>query len=170
MHKLLLALATTGLVIAALWAIAAVLVMRRVHRRNRVSPGVRSNAPLTWLWSPRTAPRLHRRLRACVVSAHASTTSTGRRPCAPITELADDLEQCAVRLDHDLVAADRVPRAVRGQPLAELRRSVAQVEQLAVRIERLGGSWADDGSPAGVAALGHRVDAVETALRDLVQL
>src|SRR3954470_12798648 len=97
-----------ALAFVATWVVLLVVVVTllrwRFERRNRVSPAVRSPAPITWLWSPRYAARLHRRLHGAV--AHIPLAPS-RRPHhggpASVDELRRELEYQAVELDHHLV-------------------------------------------------------------------
>src|SRR5205823_325866 len=52
--------------ILVFFAVIAVLIgvfSAQLRRRNRVDPNIETLAPITWLWAPTQAPRLHRRLQ-----------------------------------------------------------------------------------------------------------
>jgi hypothetical protein len=134
----------------ATWAVifgaGFAFVRWRLGRANRVSPSLRSPAPLYWLWSPRLTARLHRRLRIAVGLIHlAPTRRVNRAPSLSVDELRRELEYQAVELDGHLVVAARHPRSHRRGLLANLERQVAEVERLAVRLSHLVRS---DGVPA----------------------
>lgn len=129
-----LILATT--VFLALTTITMVLttliVLRHLRRRNRVAPSIPTNAPLSWLWSPRRAARLHRRLRAAVVHSRLGpddASATGPMFRALVAE--------AVQIDGHLVAVGRLRFADRQGYLRPLAAEVARVEQVAARLARL---------------------------------
>ncbi|GEM_PF-1313892 len=143
----LLAFLATWIVLLTL----AVLALRwRLQKRNRVSPAVKSPAPMHWLVSPGHTARLHRRLQSAVVDIHLAPAH--RRRSRPVTESSVDemrreLEYQAVELDHHLVVAARHPRSQRKHLVRSLDVQVGQVEQLSVRLSRLS-------RPAGVAQSG----------------
>lgn len=141
--------------------------------RNRVVPGVRTPAPLAWLWSPRATARLHRRLRRTVLGTRACLLPDGRgrrpRPVWPaLAELAAAVETRAAALDRELVAADRVAMPARARVLAGLRDEVAEVEAINQRLVTMavnGSSQA--GSAPALTAVRERLDALDAALREL---
>lgn len=146
----LLAFLATWIVLVTL----AVLVLRwRLQRRNRVSPAVKSPAPLHWLVSPSQTARMHRRLQGAVAEIHLAPAHRRRR--APTTgssvdEFRRELEYQAVELDYHLVIAARHPRRQRRPLMTSLDAQVTQVEQLSARLSRLA-------RPAGVAPSGWDV-------------
>ena len=98
------------IVLLVLVAVAA-LTLSRIRRRLRVSPSVRTDAPLTWLASPIPAARLHRRLQSAVDAVRAVRGTKRRlRRDAPtaVQRLADDVEREAVALDERLVAVAKL--------------------------------------------------------------
>jgi hypothetical protein len=129
-----LLLATTILLGAATitMVLTTLIVLRHLHRRNRVAPSIRTNAPLAWLWSPGRAARLHRRLRAAVVHTRLGPddpSATGPMVQALVAE--------AVQIDGHLVAVGRLRFADRQRYLRPLAADVARVEQVAARVARL---------------------------------
>lgn len=127
-------LAIAGLVLAML----ATLVLSRLRRRLRVSPGVRSTAPLRWLASVSAPARLHRRLQGVVRSVRTATRSKRRRPRhaepSVAERLAADTEREAVSIDRRLVAAAELGPAERRRALAPLADDVARLEAVAHRV------------------------------------
>src|SRR5437762_12122342 len=95
-------LAVTTVLIAA---IGSVLLRRWVRRRHRVNPHLPTLAPLSWLWSPFLAARLHRRLRRCVgtVDAALPRGRRARRTWPALTNAADQLSRHAADVDADVV-------------------------------------------------------------------
>lgn len=146
--------AVTAVVLVACCTAAAVHVLRV---RNRVAPGVRSTAPLAWLWSPRAAARLHRRLRRSVLGAHATLGPSGS-----FAELAREVEARAVSLDAELVVADRSPLPARTRLVADLRDEVREIEALNQRLVAMSRTRRGD-----LAAVRERLDALDAALREL---
>ena len=120
-------------------AVLGMVVLRwRLGRANRVSPAVKSPAPLHWLWHPGRAARLHRRLRAAVAMIHLSPSPRSREaPSLSVDELRRELEYQAVELDQHLVIAVRHPRSHRRGLLASLDVQVVEVERLAVRLSNM---------------------------------
>jgi hypothetical protein len=143
----LLAFLATWIVLVSL----AVLALRwRLQRRNRVSPAVKSPAPLRWLYSPSQTARLHRRLQGAVAEIHLAPAHRRRSrpsPDSSVDELRRELEYQAVELDYHLVIAARPPRSQRGPLLTSLGGQVTEVERLSTRLSRLS-------RPAGVAPSG----------------
>jgi len=130
-----------------LLVVVATLVRWRLHRRNRVSPAVRSPAPVTWLWSPKAPARLHRRLQGAVADIHlAPSRRSPHRADASVDDLRRELEYQAVELDHHLVVATRHPRRERRSLLRSLDQQVGEVEALSARLSRLRAR--PDGTPA----------------------
>jgi len=146
MKQLVLVLLALFVTWMALAGLGLALLRWRMARANRVSPAVRSAAPLRWLWSAAKAARLHRRLRTAVALIHlAPTKRTERGVSLSVDELRRDLEYQAVQLDQHLVVASRHPRSHRRGLLISLEVQVVEVEKLAVRISSLS---RPDGTPA----------------------
>ena len=115
----------------AIVALAAVILRWRLQKANRVSPAVRTPAPIHWMWSPREPARLHRRLRTATRDIHLAPSRRSRDvPSLSVDDLRRELEYQAVELDHHLVAAARHPRAQRRALLWQLQGQVAEVERL----------------------------------------
>jgi hypothetical protein len=172
----LLAFVTTWIV---LLTVALVVLRWRLHKRNRVSPAVKSPAPLTWLWSPTQTARLHRRLQAAVTEIHLSPTrrSHSGAECS-VDELRRELEYQAVEIDHHLVVASRHPRRNRRHLLSTLDPQVAEVEQLSVRLSRLtrpagsvSSGWDMAQQPPEVLArISHQLDLLDAASEELTAI
>ncbi len=130
-----------------LLVVVATLLRWRLQRRNRVSPAVKSPAPITWLWSPRSTARLHRRLQGAVADIHlAPSRRSNYGGPASVDELRRDLEYQAVELDHHLVIAGRHPRRQRRSIVRSLDEQVNDIEALSVRLSRL--SARPEGTPS----------------------
>lgn len=151
---LTLVLAFTATVVVVLVCFAWAVV-HSLRVRNRVSPRVRTRAPLSWLWSWRAAPRLHRRLRRSVLATRSGLP-------AWLADLAAEVESRAVALDAELVAADRAPMPARARLIAGLRDEVAEVEALDQRLVSMARARRGD-----LAAVRERLDALDAALREL---
>ncbi|WP_426572547.1 hypothetical protein [Aquihabitans sp. McL0605] len=134
-------LGTAGVIIVAA-CVAALFVRHRLRRRHRVHPKVATGAPITWLADPRPPARLHRRLAkvgrtaGAVADDHRIPQKRLRRPVEqpPMVELAEELRQQAVNLDHQLARTSQLPSGVRRSHLAELARSVSEAEFTCVRL------------------------------------
>jgi hypothetical protein len=187
MADVLKALAASVLVVMALAVAGWLLLMRSLHRANRVVATRRSGAPVSWLWSWRRPARLHRRLRRAVQVAtgsvsslehHSPISTVGRRPrpgstpATPLHEVAGELAQRALTVDDYLIAACRLQRPWAQHRLGELTAEVREVEALAVRLVQLSGQWRISLDQAVQPALPppdlrERLDAVEAALQEL---
>jgi hypothetical protein len=168
-----LAFLATWVVLATL----AIVVLRwRLQRANRVSPGVRSPAPTSWLWVPSQPARLHRRLRAAVreVALPPARRRDALGAGLTVEELRRELTQQAVELDHHLVLAARHTRTRRRTVLVELDGHVTQVEQLSLRLTRLSRSpgspasgWDSPALPVALDQLGRHLDLLDEARAEL---
>ncbi|MCU1357266.1 MAG: hypothetical protein JWM89_2684 [Acidimicrobiales bacterium] len=135
---LLFTLGGTGVAIVAA-CVLVLFVRHRINRHHRVDHSVATDAPLTWLVDPRVPARLHRRLAKVGRTAitvgddHRPTSRRLRRtePPPPIVEVADDVRDQAVRLDHQLARLALLAPGARQRPLVELDRSVASLERAA---------------------------------------
>lgn len=121
-----------------LLVVVATLLRWRLQRRNRVSPAVKSPAPIRWLWSPQAPARMHRRLQHAVSDIHLAPSR--RSPYASeasVDDMRRELEYQAVELDHHLVIAAHHPRRQRRHLVRSLEEQVSDVEQLSIRLSRL---------------------------------
>lgn len=163
-----------------LLVVVATLLRWRLQRRNRVSPAVKSPAPITWLWSPTQPARLHRRLQGAVAEIHLapSRRSDFRQPSSA-DDLRRELEYQAVELDQHLVVAARQARARRRSMIRALQEQVGDVEELSVRLSRL--SARPDGTPASgwdltreppdvLSGIAHQLDLLDAAQAELAEI
>ena len=120
----------------AVWGVTLAVVVWRLRRRNRVNPDTPTLAPLVWVCSPGHAARLHRRLRAAVLTARfrASTASRRYLPHGQVDDLVDELCRHATAIDDQLVLVRRAPASVRRRVLRDIDGEVRTVESLAGRI------------------------------------
>ena len=168
--------AIAGFVIAVLAGTAAVTTacVWRLRRRNRVSPSVRSEAPVLWLWSPTRPARLHRRLQKAVAAARYGLGLGHRRRARSsseqLQELVDDLERQAVAVDRQVVVASRCPATVRNRLLRALSDQTSDIEHLVERVLEAASAAAGDPPPAALARMGERLDALESARDELARL
>jgi hypothetical protein len=159
------------MIVAAMAATFA-LTMRALVRANRVATGRRSSAPLSWLASLAAPARLHRRLRRAMGVAEVAVGSVA--PAALVLgDVAGELVERAVTLDHWLVAANGLYPVARRDRMVELSREVREIEVSAARLHQLSCDWRrslDHATASGDTSLPdwhQRLDAVEAALRDL---
>ncbi|MBL8778429.1 MAG: hypothetical protein JNK12_20995 [Acidimicrobiales bacterium] len=143
-----------GFVALVAGSIAALLWSLR--RRNRVSASTKTPAPVTWLVSPRSAARMHRRLRNALTSARVAYAPAVGEAHPQLPDLALTLEREAVLTDELLVAASTTPRPHRRRSLQPLQAQVTEIERLAHQI-------AHTARRAGPAALPQAAD----GLRDV---
>jgi hypothetical protein len=140
-----------------------------VRKRNRVSPDVRTPAPISWLWSWRTAPRIHRHLARTINAVR--TCIAGTREQLGLQTMVKELEKQACAIDRQLVVADRSPQPTRYRLLRELWAEVRQVDATAERVIRMGRAWAgEEPSVRALAGVSERLDALEAAMADLARL
>lgn len=166
--------------VLALGAAGALVLRWRLARANRVSPTVKSHAPLSWLWSPATPARLHRRLRGAVRLTDAGAArNSAEAPSLSVESLRRELEVMAARLDDQLLVAARHPAEARRRLLPGLQTQVEAVESLAIRLSHLNRPIGGSGAPSSVAPvvgegplgdLSERVDALEAAHAELAHV
>ena len=164
----LLVLAVLGVTVVlplALVVVTMVVSMRRLRHRNRVSPIHDTQAPLVWLWSPRAAARLHRRLQAAVSVARMIALRHRSELDRPRTaELALELECEAVAVDHRLALVGRLPAAARSHAMGHVLADVRRIEAVASRLSLL---EVDSATPARLA---HEPSALEDLAAQLDRL
>lgn len=156
--------------VAAAGSTGLLLVVRAVLRRNRVSPRERTRAPISWLWSLRQAPRLHRSLRKSAASARLALVAHGRSTASfpALVELGEELGRRACEIDDQLVVAHRAPAAARRRMLETLARETFETEHLTERLACAARAWAQQGRAAPtVVELHHRLDALEQAMSEI---
>lgn len=122
-----------GFILWILAVVVAFLVARnRLRRRNRVVPYAATSVPLTWLASPATPARLHRRLRDAV--AIASGTPSG---LDGLGQVRADVAERARQLDQRLTTVARSRGSRRRALIAEVAEETDQLEDIAHRIDHL---------------------------------
>jgi hypothetical protein len=161
------------LVVLAVTTVGSLLGLHwYLGRRNRVAPTVASPAPLTWLWSPSTPARTHRRLRAAATTAR----SVPRDPDAPslsAAALSVDLEQHAVALDEWVVWTARAPRRWRREHYRAIRSQVYDLETLSVRLTLVSSAlprFPDDDRTQPLVAAREQVEQLEQAHAEIQAL
>lgn len=162
-------------IILLLLVALAALTLSRVRRRLRISPGVRSEAPLTWLASPVPTARLHRRLRSAVESVRLARGPRrrfrkGGDPTA-VQRLADDVEREALAVGDRLVVVAKLGPGERRRALVDLAADVRRIEQLAHRVVELTRAEAATpqlpGTPTALDDLTDRVARISQAHAEL---
>ena len=163
-------------VVIGTWTGAALGVVVWLRRRNRLSPGVPTPAPLGWLVSPRRGAVAHRRLRRAVMGARLAVAEQERGtggPTSPMSVYVTDLTSHAVTIDARLVLAARCAPSVRRRLVGPLMAEVARLEGLATSVvcSSLGPQLLQRPSLDDLAVrLGDRIDALEAAHRELAAL
>jgi hypothetical protein len=174
----LMALFVTWIV---LFGLGMTIMRWRLSRSNRVSPAIKSPAPLRWLWSPTRAARLHRRPGAAVALIHLAPSRRVRDSQAPslsVDELRRELEYQAVELDQHLVVAAHHPRSHRRGLLRSLDLQVVEIENLAVRLSSMvrpegapASGWArPEATPEALERIGTQLDLLDAAQNELSQI
>jgi hypothetical protein len=180
MREIVIVLLTMAVTWVALAGIAFVVLRWRLSKANRVSPALRSPAPVHWLWSLSRAARMHRRLRTAVGLIHlAPSRKVHVSPSLSVDELRRDLEHQAVELDQHLVVAMHHPRSHRRGLLAALERQVAEVERLAIRLSAMtrpegtpstGWEAAPNTPPEVLERISMQLDLLDVAQAELVEI
>jgi hypothetical protein len=126
--EIVVALIVTLVLIVGVTA-ALVLVVQRKQQRaltrdNQVIPGRLTRAPRSWAVSHDPEARLHRRLRDAMAALEAvSAMDTGST-----IALRADLEQTAIQLDDQLVAAAQLTPPQKAELLQAITTTVESVE------------------------------------------
>ena len=132
--KILLVVTLFYLGFVAIATAAVATILWSLRRRNRVSATTKTQAPVTWLVSPRSPARMHRRLRNALCAARAAYAPDVGQAHPQLPDLALSLEREAVLTDDLIVAASITPRPHRRQTLRPLQAQVAEIERLAHQI------------------------------------
>jgi hypothetical protein len=133
----------------------------RVRRRLRIRPSTRSRVPTSWLVSSSGAARLHRRLRQAAALARAASA---RDPA--LAPLAAEIEEQALALEPHVLAAARAGKAG-SAARRSLSEQISGLEQIAHRLAGSARAELLPGVPDPLVELGHRLDALEAARREL---
>lgn len=154
-------------------ALAVGLSARSLKRRNRVSPTAPSPAPVTWLGAPSAAARLHRRLRAAVAVARASSAVTATT--APhLSEMAEELERQAVMLDSHLALVARLPARQRQVRMAALTEEVRKAENVASQVSLMAAQTRAPifraGERSALDELSEKLDVLESSRREVADV
>ncbi len=166
MGLLILVLFTLFVVLPIVVALTLVLVgTRSVKRANRVSPQVPTQVPNLWHWSIGFGPRLHRRLQRIAALARSARAAAGAGGVG-IGDLAADVERQACALDDQVAVCRHLATSQRVRRFFDLERSVAELEQVAMRITILAGQVSSgvDGRPVPLA---DRVRHLEEAVAEV---
>lgn len=138
---------------------------RSFKRANRVAPNVPSQVPNLWRWSMGVGARLHRRLQRIAALARSARAAAGAGGVG-IGDLAADLERQACALDDQIALGRHLPTGQRIRRFFDLERSVAELEQLAMRITTLAGQVAS-GVDERAVPLGDRIRHLEEAVAEV---
>jgi HAMP domain-containing protein len=176
----LLALGITFVVLAAAAMAAGGWLYRRLRRHNLVSRTYRGRAPLTWLASPATCARLHRRLRGAVAALRMVVPAPRRRRPAPaelaqLVTAADEVELHAATLDRDLLVASRLRGSAGRELRVRLARQVTELERVAARVTAAASAATPNRpgtqpSAAALRDLNDQLDALEAARDEVARL
>ncbi len=161
-----------GLITVMVIVVAALLGVRALGRRNRVSPEAPTAAPTSWLGAPTAGPRLHRRLRSAVAVARAAGAASGAN--RQLAEIARELETEAVALDGHVVVTARLPAKARKAHLAAIGARVREVErlagQLSVEAAQSQAPRVAAGQRSALDQLADQLDTLEAARHEVTRI
>jgi hypothetical protein len=149
-------------------AVVVTLVLvgtRSFKRANRVAPEVPSQVPNLWRWSMGYGARLHRRLQRIAGLSRSARAAAGAGGVG-IGDLAADIERQACAIDDQIALGRHLPTSQRIRRFFELERSVAELEQLAMRITILAGQ-VNSGVDERAVPLADRVRHLEEAVAEV---
>jgi len=138
---------------------------RSMKRANRVTPQVPTQVPNLWRWSIGVGARLHRRLQRIAALARSARAAAGAGGVG-IGDLAADVERQACAIDDQIALGRHLPTSQRIRRYFELERSVAELEQLAMRITILAGQVASGVDERAVPLI-DRVRHLEEAVAEV---
>ncbi|HWW55234.1 MAG TPA: hypothetical protein VNY84_15760 [Acidimicrobiales bacterium] len=146
-----------------------------LRRHNRISPRVRTSAPLTWLLHPAGPARAHRRLRRAVRATRGAVDQAGASglPVDGLLDCVDELERLAITADEQLVVAARFSGSVRRTMLRGLRPQINGLESVAARTAATVVSrtqLTDERLADAVARIHERLDALDAAHAEVAEL
>ena len=121
MTLLLFALAVVVAVVVGGVVALAVRSKREYAAGNQVVPGTTSRAPASWAGSHSPEAKLHRRLRAAVLAAHAATDSG-------LGDARYVIEREAMAIDDRLIAAAALASPHQAPGIAAVEQAVAALE------------------------------------------
>jgi hypothetical protein len=117
------------------------------------------------------AADLHRRVHRSVDHTRQEVARAAARgaPSAELVSLCEQLDAQAMAIDHQLVAASRLPSAPKQRAVADVRQRIIAIEQLAARVDRLAADLSGpilDATDAAIDDLRQRLDALDAARRE----
>lgn len=164
---------TLGLV-TTMGCVAALHLWHKNKQVRQMEPELSSLAPAIWLFSPRKAARIHRRVLAVLQMIHSCAVANSRRvpPNHEVAKLTRDMLQEAVVLDDQLVASGRMGRGVGRRLLNLIEPQVAHLEELAGRLAIMTGGSSRPGTASATAlvAIDERLGTLEAAHHEIIHL
>ena len=154
-----------ALVVIAAVGVVAYIALRNAQDfsdANEVVPGVPTNAPKEWAGAHSPEARMHRRLRDAVDALRANSALDD----PALTPIRAELEQQALAVDEQLVAAAALPKPHRGEAIQRVEESVAAVEAAVASVVELRGP-ALDSVERGIEEVRTRLALVEAARAEL---
>jgi hypothetical protein len=145
--------------------ILLVVGARSMKKANRVSPEVPSQVPNLWRWSMGYGARLHRRLQRIANLARSARAAAGAGGVG-IGDLAADVERQACAIDDQIALARHLSTSQRIRRFFDLERSIAELEQLAMRVTILAGQ-VSSGVDERAVPLADRVRHLEEAVAEV---
>lgn len=143
----LLAFALVGLAVVLLAGAGFAIALARQSKKQyeaqgQLIPGQASEAPAEWAGAHTPEARMHRRLGQVVRSLRTLSNQPGED--VRMLDMRVELEQHALAVDRQLIAASALPPGVREPALAKAEQAVAAVEQAGAQLATMVTSAADN--------------------------
>lgn len=160
--------------VATIGGVAALFVWQKQKQAPQLDTEFPSLAPSAWLFSPRKAARLHRRVHGVIRMIQTCATTNSHRvpPNYQVTKLTRDIIQEAVVLDDQLVATSHMGRGIGKRLLDLIEPQVTHLEELAGRLAVMTGGSSRPGTASATALLSidERLSAIEAAHHEIIHL
>lgn len=152
-------------------AVGAVALAARSRRAfaagNEVVPGTPTRAPASWAGSHDPEARLHRRLRDAMTALRANDSFDDD---GALLDLRVELEQHALALDDQLVAAAALRPELRSGPLTQVGDAVAAIEATIAELATRSTTGGAEALQAALARARERTSLVEQIRAQLDRL
>ncbi len=146
--------------VGALWYFGSSAVKRNATKKQEIVPGVKSAAPLGWVGAHTPEAKLHRRLRDAVAGLRAVAD-------ANVAANVNVLEQEALKVEGQLVAAAGLADRIKPPALEQLEVAVTQIENVAGRLIHRSAELSSGDVQAQLAELSTRLELLDQARAEL---
>lgn len=172
--RMLLAVSIALGLLATIASVAALFVWQKQKQALQPDLEFPSLAPSTWLFSPKKAARLHRRIHGVIRMVQSCAAANSHRvpPNRQVAKLTRDIIQEAVVLDDQLVATGHMGRGVGRRLITLIEPQVTHLEELAGRLAVMTGGSSRPGtaSAAALMAIDERLSSIEAAHHEIIHL